>query len=504
MDAMEALNNHQNGVVEEVAPPRSVDEAELYFLITHALSGGPLAHIGELLANEAAFQGLFPTRVDFNGDRHPVPFQSLQTRYAHLPPDALRHALRDLLNYRRAELPGISGRNLSSVLDPAVIPGRANLLQQTLLPSSTTRAPQWTTLPPHSVITHNGNTLRSPRFVLHRESSVLSAGTFLPPPAYSQLLQHHLTIRGHTLVAYCIIFDKKGCHIITGSDDRLVKIWAVATGLLRCSCRGHDAEISDLSVNCDNSMVASSSVDGDVRVWRLHGGGQQGGSGQIGAPIAVLQGHTEMVTAVDFSPTHPDILISSSFDGTCRVWNARDSSVPPLVLPWNSERPSTFGLGSGMISLSMGGEADGGAGARSTRGSERRQLATVVRASRTTTTTAAAAVDGGGDGEEVVEAEEEAEVVGTRLLVCSFTRDGKYIVAGSNENCIAVWRWNSPLRSSKINNKIEKVVEVEETGMEIDKEEEEEDEEEAGPSTSAAPPAAVAVVPSEWPRVEVN
>ena len=248
-------------------------------------------------------------------------------------------------------------------------------------------------------------------------------------------------------------------------------------------------------------MVASSSVDGDVRVWRLHGGGQQGGSGQIGAPIAVLQGHTEMVTAVDFSPTHPDILISSSFDGTCRVWNARDSSVPPLVLPWNSERPSTFGLGSGMISLSMGGEADGGAGARSTRGSERRQLATVVRASRTTTT-AAAAVDGGGEEEEG--AEEEEEVVGTRLLVCSFTRDGKYIVAGSNENCIAVWRWNSPLPSSKINNKIEKVVEVEETGMEIDKEEEDDDEEEAGPSTSAAPPAAVAVVPSEWPRVEVN
>lgn len=39
-----------------------------------------------------------------------------------------------------------------------------------------------------------------------------------------QHIQHHKTIRGHKLAVYCIAFDKAGRHIITGSDDRLVKV----------------------------------------------------------------------------------------------------------------------------------------------------------------------------------------------------------------------------------------------------------------------------------------
>ncbi len=37
-------------------------------------------------------------------------------------------------------------------------------------------------------------------------------------------VQHHKTIRGHKLAVYCIAFDRVGKHIITGSDDRLVKV----------------------------------------------------------------------------------------------------------------------------------------------------------------------------------------------------------------------------------------------------------------------------------------
>lgn len=37
-------------------------------------------------------------------------------------------------------------------------------------------------------------------------------------------MQHHKTVRGHKLAVYCIAFDRAGRHIITGSDDRLVKV----------------------------------------------------------------------------------------------------------------------------------------------------------------------------------------------------------------------------------------------------------------------------------------
>lgn len=36
------------------------------------------------------------------------------------------------------------------------------------------------------------------------------------------------------------IFDRSGRYVITGSDDRLVKIWSMETGFCLVSCRGHE------------------------------------------------------------------------------------------------------------------------------------------------------------------------------------------------------------------------------------------------------------------------
>lgn len=39
---------------------------------------------------------------------------------------------------------------------------------------------------------------------------------------------------------FAAIFDRTGQYVITGSDDRLVKIWSSETGLCLRSCRGHE------------------------------------------------------------------------------------------------------------------------------------------------------------------------------------------------------------------------------------------------------------------------
>ena len=36
------------------------------------------------------------------------------------------------------------------------------------------------------------------------------------------------------------IFDRAGRYVITGSDDRLVKIWSMETAFCLASCRGHE------------------------------------------------------------------------------------------------------------------------------------------------------------------------------------------------------------------------------------------------------------------------
>ncbi len=44
--------------------------------------------------------------------------------------------------------------------------------------------------------------------------------------------------------------------------------------------------------------------------------------GEIGTPVSVLLGHRGPVSFLDFHKAVPEILVTSSFDGTCRLWSA--------------------------------------------------------------------------------------------------------------------------------------------------------------------------------------
>ncbi|XP_044141837.1 LOW QUALITY PROTEIN: bromodomain and WD repeat-containing protein 1-like [Bufo gargarizans] len=77
-----------------------------------------------------------------------------------------------------------------------------------------------------------------------------------------------------------------------GSDDCLVKIWSAHDGRLLTTLRGHLAEISELTVNYENTLIAAASCEKIIRVWSL----------RTCAPIAVLPGHSGAVTSLLFSP----------------------------------------------------------------------------------------------------------------------------------------------------------------------------------------------------------
>jgi ribosome assembly protein 4 len=64
-------------------------------------------------------------------------------------------------------------------------------------------------------------------------------------------------------------------------------------------------------------MLASGSMDKDVRLWNPETGEALGGP---------MRGHKKHVTAIAWEPAHvrypPNRLASASGDGTVRVWNA--------------------------------------------------------------------------------------------------------------------------------------------------------------------------------------
>lgn len=87
---------------------------------------------------------------------------------------------------------------------------------------------------------------------------------------------------------FAVLIFVFGCISSQGSDDCLVKIWSTHNGRLLSTLRGHSAEISDMAVNYENTMIAAGSCDKIIRVWCL----------RTCAPVAVLQGHTGSITSL--------------------------------------------------------------------------------------------------------------------------------------------------------------------------------------------------------------
>lgn len=119
---------------------------------------------------------------------------------------------------------------------------------------------------------------------------------------------------GHLSAVYCVLFDRTGKYIITGADDLLVKLWSAIDGRLLCTFRGPTAELTDIAVNLDNTLLAAGSLDHIVRVWDL----------QTASPVAVLCGHTGRITSVNFCPSpreHLKYLVTTSTDGSVAFYS---------------------------------------------------------------------------------------------------------------------------------------------------------------------------------------
>lgn len=118
---------------------------------------------------------------------------------------------------------------------------------------------------------------------------------------------------GHLSAVYCVLFDRSGKHIITGADDLLVKLWSAIDGRLLTTFRGASAEITDIAINLENTMIAAGSIDRVLRVWDL----------QNASVIAVLNAHSGMITSVNFCPNPRSdfkFLVTTSTDGSVAFW----------------------------------------------------------------------------------------------------------------------------------------------------------------------------------------
>jgi eukaryotic-like serine/threonine-protein kinase len=120
-----------------------------------------------------------------------------------------------------------------------------------------------------------------------------------------------LTYTGHTHTVKAVAWFPDGTYIVSGSWDNTVHIWSSTTGAEVLVYQGHTAQVEATAWSPDGTSIASAGHDGTVQVWKM----DQRGS------VLTYRGHSGPVWSVAWSPDGRH-LASASSDGTVQIWEA--------------------------------------------------------------------------------------------------------------------------------------------------------------------------------------
>ncbi|KAJ2369891.1 hypothetical protein IW150_005048, partial [Coemansia sp. RSA 2607] len=218
-------------------------------------------------------------------------------------------------------------------------------------------------------------------------------------------------------------------------QQQMLKPYAVIGYLLK-TFKGHRSMVSDIAINTENTLLASASTDGSIRIWNL----------KTGEPRAVFmpgpQGREKGITAVRFSPSPiPEIrfLAATCDNGLCYLyrWNRESLTFDntPITIDCRTKSSgniSSFAFnhtGSRLAIATSGGHIAiystiaGSASASSSENAE---------------STVEAASSDSGWGEPKLIARIEAHYESITTLV--FSANGEMFVTGSLDGTVKVWR----------------------------------------------------------------
>ena len=136
-------------------------------------------------------------------------------------------------------------------------------------------------------------------------------------------VENGLILKGNTGVVSDMSFSPDGTRLVVanyihfpqgilGDEVPLAKIWDCKTGEAIVDLQGHTDGIESVAFSPDGKQVVSGSEDKTVRLWNAE-------SGQL---TKTLRGHTDTVKSVSFSPDGSRLL-SIGKDGNIMLWDAK-------------------------------------------------------------------------------------------------------------------------------------------------------------------------------------
>ncbi|PKI85651.1 general transcription repressor [Malassezia vespertilionis] len=114
-----------------------------------------------------------------------------------------------------------------------------------------------------------------------------------------------------------VCFSPDGKLLVTGGEDRRIRVWDIAEKTIKMQLVGHEQEIYSVEYSQDGKLLASGSGDKTVRIWDAE-------TGDVNHVLYTSPGLIcgPSVTAIAFSP-NGHFVAAGSLDTFVRIWDAK-------------------------------------------------------------------------------------------------------------------------------------------------------------------------------------
>jgi predicted Zn finger-like uncharacterized protein len=117
-------------------------------------------------------------------------------------------------------------------------------------------------------------------------------------------------LEGHLGAVTAVAAGADGRLALSGSADRTLKVWEVATGHCLRTLEGHGSVVTAVCLSADGRFVLSGSADATLKLWDV----------DDGRCLRTFEGHDDVVTAVALS-ADGRLALSGGADRTVRLWD---------------------------------------------------------------------------------------------------------------------------------------------------------------------------------------